>query len=128
MKTAIEQGKMLDATGDVVAGDTIKFTEGVFGGAFRRPKYVGARTICARVLKESYGASTAQHTFTLSVISSTGFEPLQVGKQIRRKGRNVYRNGTLRELWKNEDDRDLVAEEKHTRGRIARDWRKHERF
>ena len=34
-----------DATGDVVAGDAIRFGEGVFGGSRRKPAHLGDRTI-----------------------------------------------------------------------------------
>ena len=115
---------MIDATGDVVTGDIIQFTEGVFAGSFRRPKYIGERTIKAFVLNESYGSAKGQHTFTLRVISSDGLEPVQVGSFVRRKGRNIYRNGTLREWWVNEDERDLGASEKHKRGNVSRGGRR----
>ncbi len=111
---------MIDATGDVVRGDTIEFTEGVFKGSFKRPVYAGDRKVYATVIKESYGEGRGQHTFTLSVITSSGVDPITAGRQIRRKGRNIYRNGTLREPWANENERDAVAAEKHRRGSAAR--------
>ena len=110
----------LNATGDVVVGDRITFTEGVFGGSHRNPNYLGDREIVAEVIRDSYGASKQQHTFTLRVISSAGFDPVKVGKEIRRKGRNVYRNGVLRETWTDESERDAVRNEKHSRGDAAR--------
>ena len=119
---------LINCTGDVVAGDNIKFTEGVFGGSYRKPKYRGDRTICATVLRESYGAAKQQHTFTLLVHQSDGYEPIEAGKTIKRKGRNIYRNGTKRQQWADESQRDSVADEKHTRGdaaRADRDSRKH---
>lgn len=110
----------IDTTGDVVAGDTIRFNEAVFAGSFRNPKFLGDREIIARVDCESYGAGKQQHTFSLTVIDSTGQEPIAPGVKIRRKGRNVYRNGTERLLWKDEEKRDQVREEKHARGAVAR--------
>jgi len=47
-------------------------------------------------------------------------EPLAAGTTIRRKGRNVYRNGTWRQPWPDEAARRLVASEKHARGDVAR--------
>ena len=110
----------INCTGDVVAGDTIRFTEAVFGGSHRRPVKVGERVIVARVLRDSYGADKQQHTFTLKVIASEGYQPLQAGTQTTRKGRNIYRNGTQRAAWDDEGARATAADEKHTRGAAAR--------
>ena len=112
-----------DCTGDVVTGDTIEFTEGVFGGSYRKPTYIGDRTIIARVTGDSYGHDKQQHTFSLVIISATGCEPLTPGTKTRRKGRNVYRNGTMRLVWDDETTRPAVADEKHTRGHAARTQR-----
>lgn len=110
----------INCTGDVVAGDTILFTEAVFGGSHRKPKYLGERTIAAMVLRESYGAVFQQHTFTIEVIGSTGVEPLREGLRTTRKGRNIYRNGTRRLPWADENARAAAAAEKHERGDEAR--------
>ena len=121
----------IDATGDVVSGDTICFTEGVFAGSYRRPKFVGNRVIKAKVLKDSYGLYKQQHTFTLEVIASSGEDPIVKGKKIRRKGRNVYRNGVMRMPWKDESKRKIALDEKHERGddaRMARESRKEMKY
>jgi len=110
----------IHATGDVVTGDTIEFSEGVFGGSFRRPKYIGERKIQAKVIKDSYGLEKQQHTFTLEVIKSSGEDAIVRGKKIRRKGRNVYRNGTMRIAWEDEGQRKIALAEKHERGGCAR--------
>jgi len=115
------------STDSVVAGDVIKYTEGVFGGSWRRPSHVGDRVVVARVLRESYGEGKQQHTFSLEVVESTGCEPIDKGKVIRRKGRNIYRNGVERLKWEDEQLRQGVADEKHSRGdkaRAARAYRK----
>jgi len=104
----------------VVVGDTIRFVEAVFSGSFRKPKYIGDRTIEAEVLKDSYGKAKQQHTFVLKVIRSEGIQPVEVGKTIRRKGRNIYKKECLRQLWAKESERENVAEEKHARGGRAR--------
>lgn len=104
----------------IVTGDTIKFTEAVFGGSFRKPRFIGERTITANVMRESYGAAKQQHTFTLEVLECTGTEPLAVGTVTRRKGRNIYRNQVLRLLWNDEAARQVVTAEKHARGDLAR--------
>lgn len=109
-------------TGDACAGDEIIFTEGVFGGSFRSPKFLGDRAIRARIVKDSYGDARGQHTFTLEVIAAAGYDSgeLKPGTAIRRKGRNVYRNGTARRLWEDEAARADALHEKHSRGDCAR--------
>jgi hypothetical protein len=109
-----------DTTGDVVAGDVVRFKESVFGGSHWSPKYLGEREVVAKVLKDSYGRDRQQHTFTLEVLFSTGTQPLEPGTITRRKGRNVYRHGTERTPWDDEGQRGLAADEKHTRGDRAR--------
>jgi hypothetical protein len=119
----------VDCTGDVVVGDTIRFSEAVWGGSHKSPKKLGDRIIEAEVVKDSYGALKQQHTFTLVVIKSSGYQPLDPGDKILRKGRNVYRSGCERLLWDDESNRGLAAKEKHQRGdaaRRARDRRKDE--
>ena len=120
-------GNWIDATGDVVAGDTIRFTEAVFGGAFRNSTFLGEREITATVLKDSYGAAKQQHTFTLRILASAGCQPLAGGAQTTRKGRNVYRRGVRRLEWTDEAARAAAAEEKHSRGDSARAERAHRR-
>ena len=115
------------ARGDVVTGDTIRFTESVWGGSYRKPRHLGSRTVEAEVLNDSYGVDKQQHTFTLRVISSTGLDALEAGKTIRRKGRNIYRGEPERLQWSDESERQLAAAEKHKRGdtaRAARDERR----
>jgi len=110
----------IDCTGDVVVGDTILFTEAVFKGSWKNPTHVGDRTIAAKVTKDSYGEKKQQHTFTLKILSSEGTQPLIINTTTRRKGRNVYKNGTNRMPWANESDRQAVLDEKHERGGMAR--------
>ena len=120
-----EEHFSIGCTGDVVKGDCIQFKESVFSGSYRKPKFKGERTIKAEVLSESYGDKKQQHTFTLRVIQSEGYEPIEPEKVIRRKGRNIYRNGTKRRPWENELARNQVLDEKHNRGEIARRERRY---
>jgi hypothetical protein len=121
----------LDCTGDVVVGDTILFTEAVWAaykpqGRFRRkskPQPLGERTIIAEVVNDSYGAAKQQHTFTLLVLESEGYEPLQPQTKTTRKGRNIYRNGVKRLHWEDEATRRMACDEKHVRGNNARGMR-----
>lgn len=112
----------IDATGDVVTGDVIRFSEAVFGGSHRSPKYLGDRTISARVVKDSYGADKQQHTFSLVILASEGVQgdKYPPGSKTTRKGRNVYRNTVMRQQWADESLRSIAADEKHDRGGKAR--------
>ncbi|MDP1628879.1 hypothetical protein [Parvibaculum sp.] len=110
----------IPATGDVCVGDEILFSEAVFGGSFRKPKFLGEREIAARVVKDSYGAAKQQHTFTLEILASDGYQPLTAGSMTTRKGRNVYRNGTSRKPWADEAARRTALDKKHGRGDAAR--------
>ena len=84
---------------NICQGDYVEWTEPVFhGGSFsrwgRRPvKYVGDRTISGTVLKSSYGSATTCHWLTILVESAEGIEPPKIGAKIRRKAKNVYKNG-----------------------------------
>lgn len=46
------------------------------GGSYRKPRFLGERRVAARVLADSYGSAKQQHTFTLLVIESDGYEAL----------------------------------------------------
>lgn len=133
MKTILADGRhgnmtpSIPCTGDVVAGDTILFEEGVFGGSFKRPKHLGSRFVTAEVVTDSYGDKKQQHTFTIVVIESSGYRPLAEGVKTTRKGRNIYRNGTLRLPWAAEELREAVLDEKHERGNKARATREDRR-
>ncbi len=77
---------------DLTTGCTIRFTENVYSGNYPNAVYEGERTIEGLIVKESYGAKTGQHTFTIKVSSADGVEADTVLEKntIRRKGRNVY--------------------------------------
>ena len=108
------------ARGDVVTGDQITYTESDFGGSYRKPRYLGDRTIRGEVIRDSYGAAKQQHTFTIRVMESSGFDALETGANIRRKGRNIYRGNPQRLRWEDEAEREEAAGEKHKRGDAAR--------
>jgi hypothetical protein len=99
------------ATGDVCAGDRVRFERATFTGSRLSPKFAGFEQITAIVLRESYGSEKQQHTFTLL---------LEDGTETRIKGRNLYRNGVWRQLWSDESRRAIAVQEKHTRGAAAR--------
>lgn len=114
-------------TRDIVVGDTIRYEESVFSGPWRSAKYVGKRTIKAKVEGDSYGSGKQQHTFTLRILECSGVSPIDVGKPTRRKGRNIYKYDPVRLLWDDEDARQKVADEKHERGDAARSDRERRR-
>jgi len=115
------EGSWITANGDIVSGDVIKFIESVFGGSFKKPKYLGDREIVAEVINDSYGRKKQQHTFTIKVLECSGTNVIKSGTITTRKGRNIYKNNPERLEWEDEELRDEVAEEKHERGRIARE-------
>lgn len=117
-----------NCTGNVVTGDTILFTESVFGGSHRKPKFLGDRTIAGEVLHDSYGEAKQQHTFTLKVLASDGIDSPAPGSKILRKGRNIYRNGTYRMAWADEAERKTAQEDKYVRGDAARAQRARRRL
>ena len=56
----------LNCIGDVVTGDCIRWTEAVFTGSHRRPKFAGERTIEAEVVADSLRPRPKQqHTFLI---------------------------------------------------------------
>lgn len=110
----------INCTGDVVTGDTIRWTEGVFYGSYRKPQYAGSRTITAVVERDCYGSEKQQHTFTLTILAASGVDALRRGAKILRKGRNIYRNGVWRRAWTDESEREKAKDEKHARGDYAR--------
>lgn len=97
----------------------ITFSESVFSGHYRSPNYEGERTISGKIVKESYGSSRGQHTFTILIDEIDGAESskYKIGQKIRRKGRNVY--GGLEKVDYPENYATL-AEEKRGRSENAR--------
>jgi hypothetical protein len=109
---------------DLTTGCCIEFTEGVFGGSYRNPKFLGERTITGTIVKESYGVDRGQHTFTIEIEKAEGHAADKVLSQgkIRRKGRNVYK---ACKLLARPDDYEELREDKHERGDAARQQRAH---
>ncbi len=80
---------------------------------------LGRRQVIAEVLRDSYGEAKQQHTFTLVVMHSEGYDALTRGHRIQRKGHNLYRNGTERQRWLDKRERRVRLGEKHRRGAEA---------
>ena len=98
-------------TGDAVTGDEVRFSQAMFTGSFRNPKFAGFRLVTGVIVNDSYGQDKQQHTFTLRLAD---------GSTLKIKGRNLYRNGTWRKPWADESDREQAAEQKHFMGDVAR--------
>ncbi|KAL3681373.1 hypothetical protein R1sor_024329 [Riccia sorocarpa] len=117
----------INCTGDVCTGDVVKFKQKVyksFSVIKRSADPVGQRTVVGRVVKESYGEKKQQHTFTVEVLWSSGYEPLPPMHQLLVKGRNLYKLKTYRQMWEDESIRKISLDEKHERGDAARSKRR----
>lgn len=108
----------IDLNKDACIDDVIIFQQAIFGGSWKKPKFLGYNTRICKVLNESYGAEKQQHTFTL--------KDLENQEEFRIKGRNIYGNGFARIKGNQKEElaRVEIATEKHTRGDIAREMRK----
>ena len=116
----------INCTGDVCMGDVVLFRQKVyekFNKVTRQGRVIGSRTVAGRVVKESYGKAKQQHTFTVEVLWSSGVRKLPPLTPLLVKGRNLYKQRTYRQRWKNEADRVKVLSEKHRRGAEARSVR-----
>ena len=101
----------IDCTGNCVVGDFVQFERAVFTGSYRNARFSHNETVEGEITKESYGADKQQHTFTIERTD---------GERIRIKGRNLYRNGTMRKPWADESKRLVALQEKYARGDAAR--------
>jgi hypothetical protein len=106
--------------GDIAPGDALSWIEHVWGGSRTCPRVLGDRGIIALVLRDSYGADCGQHTLTLRVLASGGYEYISTGLQIRRKARTLYGANAERLIWSDETARAAALTEKHARGDAAR--------
>ena len=102
---------------DLVQGMKVKFVQPVFGGSWKRPQFLGERTIVATIIKDSYGSKRGQHTFTLSVESATGYDSENVKDQMRIKGRNLYKG--LESIISEPENVQELKDDKHIRGQMA---------
>ena len=98
---------------DLTINCIIEFTESVFTGNYPKAKFSHERKITGTILKESYGAITGQHTFTIEIITCDD-ESYVSGDKIRRKGRNVYKNCKVLSYPTNHTE---LADEKHERSK-----------
>ena len=107
-------GYTRNITGDACQGDKVMFARAKFAGSRRNPKFAGIEVITGKIVRDSYGQSKQQHTFTIKVGADT----------MRIKGRNLYSIAVFAKP-REEQERGKVLDEKHERGNLARK-RKHE--
>ena len=96
--------------GDRVVWDAPQFKGGSFfrGRSTGKPRFVGNKRLSGVIERDSYGAKTGQHTFTVR---------LEDGSLKRVMGRNLYRmsssmNGArnmMRRAWPRPPDRKSVV-------------------
>ncbi|VAI27832.1 unnamed protein product [Triticum turgidum subsp. durum] len=126
---------VLNCKGDACKGDVVMFEQNIYRRKKGDPRGIkgrlcGQRTNAGRIIKESYGTAKQQHTFTVEIFWSKGYKPWPPLHPLLIKGRNLYKDKTMRQPWPDEKERSRVLEEKHARGfqaRKSRDVRIHEK-
>ncbi|KAL6883358.1 hypothetical protein ACP4OV_010772 [Aristida adscensionis] len=119
---------VLNCKGDACKGDVVMFEQNIYRrkkGAPRdfKGRLCGQRTNAGRIIKESYGTDKQQHTFTIEIFWSKGYKPWPPLHPLLIKGRNLYKDKTMRQPWPHEEERNRVLQEKHARGFWARKTR-----
>ncbi|KAJ1295620.1 hypothetical protein BS78_01G237100 [Paspalum vaginatum] len=108
----------LNCKGDACKGDVVIFEQNIYKSI---DGYIcGQRTNASRIIKESYGIAKQQHTFTIEILWSKGYKMWPPLHPLLIKGRNLYKNRTMRPPWPDEEERKRVIQEKHERGCLAR--------
>ncbi|CAN6305323.1 unnamed protein product [Urochloa humidicola] len=116
---------LFNCKGDACKGDVVMFEQNIYRrkkGALRGVKghLCGQRTNAGRIIKESYGTAKQQHTFTIEILWSKGYKPWPPLHPLLIKGRNLYKDKTMRQPWHDEEERNRAIQEKHERGDLAR--------
>ncbi|KAL6642975.1 hypothetical protein ACP70R_021156 [Stipagrostis hirtigluma subsp. patula] len=115
---------VLNCKGDACKGDVVMFEQNIYKRKKGAPRGVkrlcGQRTNAGRIIKESYGTEKQQHTFTIEIFWSKGYKPWPPLHPLLIKGRNLYKDKTMRQPWPDEEERKRVLQEKHARGFVAR--------
>ncbi|KAI3874324.1 hypothetical protein MKX03_019472 [Papaver bracteatum] len=124
-----ESSFVCNCKGDACTGDVVMFEQNVYemyniASRSATGPPCGSRTVAGRIVKESYGSAKQQHTFTIEVLWSKGVKPLPPLHPLLIKGRNLYKSKTMRQLWADEEMRQKVLLEKHSRGSLAKSNRK----
>uniref|UniRef100_A0A0D3HD86 C3H1-type domain-containing protein n=1 Tax=Oryza barthii TaxID=65489 RepID=A0A0D3HD86_9ORYZ len=113
---------------DSCKGDVVVFEQNIYKRKKGAPRGVkghlcGQRTNAGRIIKESYGTKKQQHTFTIEILWSRGYKPWPPLHPLLIKGRNLYKDKTMRQPWLDEEERNRALQEKHARGYVARKTR-----
>ncbi|PUZ39398.1 hypothetical protein GQ55_9G304800 [Panicum hallii var. hallii] len=116
---------VLNCKGDACKGDVVMFEQNIYRRKKGAPREVkgrlcGQRTNAGRIINESYGTAKQQHTFTIEILWSKGYKPWPALHPLLIKGRNLYKDKTMRQPWPDELERNRVIQEKHERGDLAR--------
>ncbi|XP_015697247.2 zinc finger CCCH domain-containing protein 62-like [Oryza brachyantha] len=119
---------VLNCQGDSCKGDVVMFEQNIYKRKKGAPRGVkgclcGQRTNAGRIIKESYGSKKQQHTFTIEILWSKGHKPWPPLHPLLIKGRDLYKDKTMRQPWPDEEGRNRVLQEKHARGFVARKTR-----
>ena len=108
---------------NLVKGTVFSANFDIFGSynpRTRKAKYLGSVLVKAKIINESYGLTTAQHTFTFEVLESSDKSEFQIGKKYKKKGRNIY--PCLSEIHEQPANYDELANEKIERKKEAIDY------
>ncbi|RLN41609.1 zinc finger CCCH domain-containing protein 62-like [Panicum miliaceum] len=116
---------VLNCKGDACKGDVVMFEQNIYRRKKGAPRDVkgrlcGQRTNAGRIIKESYGTAKQHHTFTIEILWRKGYKPWPPLHPLLIKGRNLYKDKTMRQPWPDEEERNRVIKEKHERGDLAR--------
>ncbi|CAL4941611.1 unnamed protein product [Urochloa decumbens] len=116
---------LFNCKGDACKGDVVMFEQNIYRRKKGAPRGVkghlwGQRTNAGRIIKESYGTAKQQHTFTIEILWSKGYKPWPPLHPLLIKGRNLYKDQTMRQPWSDEEERSRAIQEKHERGDLAR--------
>lgn len=96
---------------------------GKYNARTKQAKFLGEVQIKAKVTNESYGLTTAQHTFTFEILESSDISEFQIGCKYKRKGRNLY--PYLIEICEQPENLQDLENEKRARKEDAKDYAKY---
>lgn len=93
----------IPCVGNITTGDMIVFEEVVFKGKPMVTKMIGERLVVAEIIEDHYEDN--YHVVELRVLHSEKTQPLSKDSIVTRKAGTIYRRGTMRRPWENEDER-----------------------
>ncbi|RLN17740.1 zinc finger CCCH domain-containing protein 62-like [Panicum miliaceum] len=102
---------VLNCKGDACKGDVVMFEQNIY-----RSIDVGKREL----LVKSRAAYVVKGSMPIEILWSKGYKPWPPLHPLLIKGRNLYKDKTMRQPWPDEVERNRVIQEKHERGDLAR--------